>query len=113
MESLQPINNPTKIEILLGKKTTEKLQSLQNIRHTPIENLVENIIASAMQKDEKDWQELENSKPSIPNIKNEKKEFYTGDEVQSHIEALGACPRMENLLRKKPFWPFSPFIFVE
>jgi hypothetical protein len=88
IESLKPIDNPLKIEILLGKKTTEKLQSLQNIRHTPIENLIEGILASAMQKDEKYWQELENSKPSIPNIRNEKKEFYTGDEIHSHIEAL-------------------------
>ncbi len=88
MENLQPINKPIKIEILLGKKTAEKLQSLQNIRHTPIENLVENILTSALKKDEKYWHELENSKPSIPNIKNEKKEFYSGDEVHSHIEAL-------------------------
>ena len=53
IESLNPIDNPMKIEILLGKKTAEKLQSLQNIRHTPIENLVESILASAMQKNEK------------------------------------------------------------
>ncbi len=89
IESLKPINNPIKIEILLGKKTAEKLQSLQNIRHTPIENLVESILASAMQKNEKYWHELENKKPVIPNIKNEEKEFYTSDEVDSHIEAWG------------------------
>lgn len=88
IESLKPIDNPMKNEILLGKKTIEKLQSLQNIRHTPIENLVENILASAMQKDEEYWHKLENSKTSITNIKNEKKEFYTGDEVHSHIEVL-------------------------
>ncbi len=87
IESLKPIDNPMKIEILLGKKTVEKLQSLQNIRHTPIENLVENILASAMKKDEQHWNELENSKLSIPNIKHEKKEFYTGDEVDSHMKA--------------------------
>ena len=89
IESLKPIDNPMKIEILLGKKTAEKLQSLQNIRHTPIENLVESILASAMQKDEKYWHELENMKPVIPNIRNEEKEFYTSDEVDSHIEAWG------------------------
>ena len=89
IESLKPIDNPTKIEILLGKKTADKLQSLQNIRHTPIENLVESILASAMQKDEQYWHELENSKPSIPNIIKEDKEYYSSDEVSNHIEALG------------------------
>lgn len=88
IESLKPIDNPMKIEVLLGKKTVEKLHALQNIRQTPIENMVELIIASAMQKDEKYWQELETSKPSITNIRNEKKECYTDDEVRSHIEAL-------------------------
>lgn len=88
IESLKPIDNPMKIEILLGKKTAEKLQSLQNIRHTPIENLVESILASAMQKDEKYWHELENRKPVIPNIRNEEKEFHTGDEVHNHMKAL-------------------------
>jgi len=99
IESLKPIDSPMKIEILLGEKTIEKLLSLQNIRHTPIENLVENILSSAMKKDEKYWQELENSKVPIPNIRNEKKEFYTGDEVHSHIEALSEQhkERIENL----------------
>ena len=62
----------------MAKKTDEKLRSLQNIRHTPIENLVESIVASAMQKDEKYWHKLENSKHSIPNIRNEKKSFIQG-----------------------------------
>ncbi len=26
---------------------------------------------------------------------------------------LGACPRIENLLRKSPFWPDFPIIFVK
>lgn len=99
IESLEPIDNPMKIEILLGKKTAEKLQSLQNIRHTPIENLVESILASAMQKDEKYWRELENSIPPIPHINDEKKESYTSDEVHSHIEAWSEqhTERIKNL----------------
>jgi hypothetical protein len=99
IESLKPIDKPLKIEILLGKQTAEKLHALQNIRHTPIENLVECIVASAMQKDETYWQELENSKTAIPNIRDEKKEGYTSDEVRSHIEAWGEQhkERIDNL----------------
>jgi hypothetical protein len=93
IESLTPKDTPMKIEVVLGKKTTEKLQSLQSIRHTPIENLVESILASAMKNDEPYWQELENSKPSIPHIKNEQKEYYSGDEVTSHIKALSEQER--------------------
>jgi len=89
MTSLEPIKNPMKIEISIGKKTVEKLLSLQNIRHTPIEHLVERIIASAMKNNEQFWQEQENSKPSIPNIRHEEKEFYTSDESFDHIKALG------------------------
>ena len=88
IESLKPKDTPMKIEVVLGKKTTEKLHALQSIRHTPIEYLVELILASAMKNDEKYWQNLENSKPSIPHIKNEQKEYYSGDEVTSHIKAL-------------------------
>lgn len=93
IESLTPKDTPMKIEVVLGKKTTEKLQALQSIRHTPIENLVENILASAMKNDESYWQELENSKPSIPHIKNEQKEYYSGDEVTSYIKALSEQER--------------------
>ncbi|GEM_PF-2537562 len=89
IESLKPKDTPMKIEVILGKKTNAKLHALQNIRHTPIENLAESILASAMQKDEKYWQEFENNKPAIPHISDEKKEFYTGDEVNNHIKALG------------------------
>ncbi len=89
MESLKPNEKPEKIEILLGKRTVEKLHALQNIRHTPIEHIVENIIASAMKKDEGYWQESEKSSPQIPNIKNEQKESYIGDEVFDHIKAVG------------------------
>ena len=88
IESLKPIDKPLKIEILLGKKTAEKLHSLQNIRHTPIENIVVSIVVSAMQINEAYWQALENSKPAIPNIKNENKAYYSGDEVSNHIKAL-------------------------
>ena len=93
IESLTPKDTPMKIEVVLGKKTTEKLQALQSIRHTPIENLVENILASAMKNDESYWQELENSKASIPHIKNEQKEYYSGDEVTSYIKALSEQER--------------------
>jgi hypothetical protein len=89
MESLKPNETPQKIEIFLGKKTVEKLYALKNIRHTPIEHIAESIVASAMQKDEKYWQELENSSPQIQNIKDEQKESYTSDEVFNHIKALG------------------------
>ena len=89
IETLEPIDNPMKIEILIGKKTAQKLQSLQNIRHTPIEHLVELILASAMKDDEKNWRKLEKSKALIPNIKSEKKKRYTGDEVFDHLKALG------------------------
>ncbi len=89
MESLKPRKAPEKIEIALGKRTVEKLHALQNIRHTPIEHIAENIIASAMQKNEKYWQELEKNLPKIPNMKNEQKEFYSGDEVFDHIKAVG------------------------
>ncbi len=88
IESLKPKDTPMKIEVVLGKKSTEKLHALQSIRHTPIENQVELILASAMKNDEPYWQELENSKPAIPHIKNEQKEYYSSDEVTSHIEAL-------------------------
>jgi len=99
IESLKPVNQPSKIDILLGEKTAEKLQILQNIRQTPIENLVENILVSAMQKNENDWQELEKNKPSIPNIKKEKKEWYTSEEVFNHLEALSKQheERLQNL----------------
>ena len=53
IESLKPKDTPMKIEVVLGKKTTEKLHALQSIRHTPIEYLVELILASAMKNDEK------------------------------------------------------------
>ena len=96
IKSLEPIEKPIKIEILLGKKTAKKLHSLQKIRHTPIENLVESILASAMRKDEKYWQELETSKPSIPNIKHEKKEFYSSDEVFKHLKALSKQEKERN-----------------
>jgi hypothetical protein len=89
MESLKPREQPEKIEISLGKRTVEKLHALQNIRHTPIEHIAESIIASAMQKDEKYWQELEKSSPQIPNIRDEQKESYTSDEVFDHIKAVG------------------------
>lgn len=89
IKNLEPIEKPIKIEILLGKKTAKKLHSLQKIRQTPIENLVENILASAMRKDEKYWQALEESKQAIPNLKHEKKEFYSSDEVFNHLKALG------------------------
>ena len=52
IESLKPKDTPMKIEVNLGKKTTEKLNVLKSIRHTPIENLVELILASAMKNDE-------------------------------------------------------------
>ena len=89
IESLKPKDKPMKVEILLGKKTVKKLQSLQNIRHTPIENLVETILASAMQKDEKYWHELENNKIPIPHINDEKKELYTSDEVNIPHQSMG------------------------
>ena len=88
LESIKPITKPAKVEISLGQQTIEKLHSIQNIRHTPIEHLVELIIASAMKNDEKHWQELEKSKMPITNIKTENKEYYTADEVTRHINAL-------------------------
>ncbi len=99
IETLEPIDNPMKIEILIGKKTAQKLQSLQNIRHTPIEHLVELILASAMKDDDKNWRKLEKSKTSIPNIKSKKKKYYTSDEVSNHLDALGKQTeeRFENL----------------
>ena len=52
-----------------------------------------------MQKNENDWQELEKNKPSIPNIKKEKKEWYTSEEVFNHLEALSKQheERLQNL----------------
>lgn len=99
MKSLEPRQKPMKIEVSIGKKTVEKLRSLQNIRHTPIENLAEHMIASAMKNDEQFWQEQENNKPPIPNIKHEKKDSYTSDETFDHIRALGEQEkeRMKNL----------------
>lgn len=88
LESIKPITKPAKVEISLGQQTIEKLHSIQNIRHTPIEHLVELIIASAMKNDEKHWQELEKGKMLITNIKTENKEYYTADEVTRHINAL-------------------------
>ena len=32
--------------------------------------------------------------------------------LENHLH-LGACPRIENLLRKNPFWPAFPKIFVK
>ncbi len=99
MTSLEPIQNPMKIEISIGEKTVEKLLSIQNIRQTPIENLAEKIVASAMKNDEQFWQEQENNGPLIPNIKHEEKESYTGEESFNHIKALGeqAKERIKNL----------------
>ena len=88
LESIKPITKPAKVEISLGQQTIEKLHSIQNIRHTPIEYLVELIIASAMKNDEKHWQSLEKDKTPIANIKTENKEYYSVDEVSSHITAL-------------------------
>ena len=88
LESIKPITKPAKVEISLGQQTIEKLHSIQNIRHTPIEHLVELIIASAMKNDEKHWQSLEKDKTPIANIKTENKEYYSVDEVSSHITAL-------------------------
>jgi len=78
-----------KIEILIGEKTAKKLQSLQKIRHTPIEHLVELILASAMKDNEKYWQKLEKSKAPIPNLIRKNKKVYEGDEVFDHLKALG------------------------
>ena len=89
IDSLKPITKPKKIEILIGDKTAEKLLDLQKIRNTPIEHLAEAILASVMKNDEQTWKEWENENPPIPNIKQEKKESYTGDEVSVHIKALG------------------------
>ncbi len=99
IENLKPIDKPIKIEILMGKKTAKKLQSLQNIRHTPVEYLVELILASAMKDNEKDWRKLEKSKAPIPNIKSQKKKYYTSDEVSNHLDALKKQTeeRFENL----------------
>lgn len=99
MESLTPIKNPMKIEILVGEKTAEKLCGLEKIRHTPIEHLAERIVASAMKNDEKSWQELESNEPPIPNIKREEKSSYTIDEVSNHMEARAEQHRQrrENL----------------
>jgi len=88
MESLKPIVKPDKIEILLGKETVNKLQSLQSIRDTPIEHLVELIVSSAMQNDEKHWQGQEKGKTPIANSKTENKEYYSMDEVTRHLTAL-------------------------
>lgn len=88
MQSLEPIEKPMEIEISIGEKTAKKLLSLQNIRHTPIEHLVEHIIASAMKNDEQLWQEEENNKTPIPNIKHKKKQSYTSDESLNHLKAL-------------------------
>ncbi len=89
IENLEPIDKPMKIEILIGEKTAKKLQSLQKIRHTPIEHLVELILASAMKDNEKYWQKLEKSKAPIPNLIRKKKKVYEGDEVFDHLKALG------------------------
>lgn len=99
MDSLKPIVKPKKIEIALGKETVNKLHSLQNIRHTPIEHLVELIVASAMQNDEKHWQAQEKDKTPIANIKTENKEYYSQDEVFSHLKALAEqeTERLKNL----------------
>jgi len=88
MESLKPVIKPTTIEISLGKETTNKLHAIQSIRDTPVEHLVELIVASAMQNDEERWQALEKNKTPIANIKTESKEYYSGDEVFRHIDAL-------------------------
>jgi hypothetical protein len=88
IESLKPKDSLMKIEVAIGKKTTEKLLALQSIRHTPIEHLVELILASAMKNDEEYWQNVENSKPSLPHLKNDQKEYYSVDEVSRHIKAL-------------------------
>ena len=88
MESLKPIVKPKKIEIALGKETVNKLHSLQSIRHTPIEHLVELIVASTMKNDEKHWQVQEKEKTPIANSQTESKEYYSMDEITSHIEAL-------------------------
>ena len=88
MESLKPVTKPTTIEITLGKETIDKLRSIQSIRHTPVEHLVELIVASAMQNDEKRWQALEKDKTPIANIKTESKEYYSVGEVSNHIQAL-------------------------
>lgn len=99
MESLKPIVKPKKIEILLGKETVNKLHSLQSIRHTPIEHLVELIVASAMKNDEEHWQALEKDKTPIVNIKTESKESYSMDEVTRHLTALDEqeAERLNNL----------------
>lgn len=89
IKSLKPRNTPMKIEVVLGKKTTEKLQALESIRHTPIEHLAELILASAMKNDESTWQKLENSKPPVAHIRDKEKEFYSSDEVSKHIKTLG------------------------
>jgi len=99
MESLKPIASPKKIEILLGNETVEKLQLLHEIRHTPIEHLVEVIIASAMRDQEKHWQKAEEEKLVIPKSKTENKTYYSVDEVASHIKALSEqqAERLNNL----------------
>lgn len=76
-----------KVEIFIGEKTVEKLYALEKIRHTPIEHIIERIIASAMKNDEKTWQEVENKEPSIPNISQEEKELYSSEEVSDNLEA--------------------------
>ena len=88
MDSLKPVTKPAKIEILLGKETVSKLHSLQNIRDTPIEHLVELIVASAMKNDEKHWQALEKDKSPIANSKTESKEYSSVNEVSIYIKAL-------------------------
>ncbi len=93
IESLNPIESRTKIEICLGKNTAKKLHALHKIRHTPIEHLVELILASSMQNDEQYWRELENSKLPIANLKNQKNDYYSSDEVTDHIEALSKQER--------------------
>ena len=99
MESLKPIVKPKKIEILLGQETVNKLHSLQNIRHTPIEHLVERIVVSAMQNDEKHWQAQEKDKTPTANIKTENIEYYSQGEVFSHLKALAEqeAERLNNL----------------
>ncbi len=99
MESLKPVVKPKKIEIGLGKETVNKLHSLQSIRDTPIEHLVELIVASAMKNDEKHWQALEKGKTPIANSKTENKEYYSMDEVTGHLTALDEqeAERLNNL----------------
>ena len=99
MESLKTVSKPTTIEISLGKETINKLRSIQSIRHTPIEHLVELIVASAMHNDEKHWQALEKEKTPIANSKTENKASYSMDEVTRHLTALDEqeAERLNNL----------------